>query len=126
MKNLLQEGKVLQNERFKLQVDCIGRTDMRDLKENNKKYYWIALVCVVLGILYWVLPIDLLPDFITGIGWVDDLIFGLTGFIGGMVNFFIGLGLGVKLTKSAEEKLRWEGEFEQTYGPMYGTFTELH
>ena len=98
---------------------------MRDLRESNKKYFRIAGACVLFGILYWLMPIDLLPDFISGIGWVDDLIFALIGFIGGMVNFFIGLGLGVKLTKSAEEKLRWEDEFAQTYGPIYGSFTEL-
>ena len=98
---------------------------MRELRENNKKYFRIALACVAAGIVYWLLPVDLLPDFISGIGWVDDLIFALTGFIGGLVNFFIGLGLGVKLTNSAEEKLRWQDEYSQTYGPMYGSFSEL-
>jgi len=98
---------------------------MRDLKENNKKFFWIALACAVAGILYLILPVDILPDFITGIGWIDDLIFVLIGFIGGLVNFFIGLGLGVKLTEKAEEKLKWQDEYAQTYGPFYGTYSEL-
>ncbi|MCR4815341.1 MAG: DUF1232 domain-containing protein [Lachnospiraceae bacterium] len=83
---------------------------------EKSKYWLVALAFVVVAFLYWVLPIDVLPDFITGIGWIDDLLFALTGFIGGMVNFFIGLSLGVKLTPAREERLRWEDEYRQTYG----------
>ena len=87
---------------------------------NEKSKYWlVALAFIVVAFLYWVLPVDLLPDFFSGIGRVDDVLFALIGFIGSMVNFFIGLGLGVKLTPAREERLRWEEEYRQTYG-AYG------
>ena len=66
---------------------------------ERKTYFIIAIVCIVATILYCVLPIDFVPDFITGIGWLDDVLFGAVGFIGGLVNFFIGLTTGINLAK---------------------------
>ena len=71
--------------------------------EEKRRFFIIAIVCVVVTILYCVLPIDLIPDFITGIGWLDDLIFGAIGFIGSVVSFFIGLGTGLHLSKVRED-----------------------
>ncbi|MBR6093817.1 MAG: DUF1232 domain-containing protein [Lachnospiraceae bacterium] len=96
------------------------RNAMRNM-DDKKKFFWIALACVVAGFVYWVFPIDLLPDFIGGFGWADDLIFGLIGFIGGMVNFFLGLSVGISLTAPAEERLR----FREDQDKMYGTFREV-
>ena len=87
--------------------------------EEKKRFFIIALVCVAAALLYWVCPIDLLPDFITGIGWVDDLIFGLIGFMGSMVNFFLGLSVGIRLTEAKNNQIRWEEDFRQTYGTYY-------
>lgn len=87
--------------------------------EEKKRFFIIALICVAAALLYWVSPIDLLPDFITGIGWVDDLIFGLIGFMGSMVNFFLGLSVGIRLTEAKNNQIRWEEDFRQTYGTYY-------
>ena len=87
--------------------------------EEKKRFFIIALICVAAALLYWVSPIDLMPDFITGIGWVDDLIFGLIGFMGSMVNFFLGLSVGIKLTEAKNNQIRWEEDFRQTYGTYY-------
>ena len=84
--------------------------------EEKRRFFIIAIVCVVVTILYCVLPIDLIPDFITGIGWLDDLIFGAIGFIGSVVSFFIGLGTGLHLSKVREDQIRFEEDFRQTYG----------
>ena len=46
-------------------------TKMMRNMDDKKKFFMVALACVVAGFVYWVLPIDLLPDFISGIGWVD-------------------------------------------------------
>jgi DnaJ domain/Protein of unknown function (DUF1232) len=35
---------------------------------------WVAILLIVLGILYWASPIDILPDIIPGWGWIDDLV----------------------------------------------------
>lgn len=89
---------------------------MRNLKENNKKYYVFATVCVLAGLLYWGLPIDFLPDFIGKIGYADDLILGIILLIAAVVSFFTGLGLGIKLTGHAEDRLKWRDSFDKTYG----------
>lgn len=42
------------------------------LKDKQVPFYKKALI---LGsLLYFILPVDLIPDFILGIGWVDDLL----------------------------------------------------
>ena len=87
--------------------------------EEKKRFFIIALICVAAALFYWVCPIDLLPDFITGIGWVDDLIFGLIGFMGSMVNFFLGLSVGIRFTEAKNNQIRWEEDFRQTYGTYY-------
>ncbi len=40
---------------------------------DYKKAPWKSLVMVVAAILYFVSPIDLVPDFIFGIGYLDDI-----------------------------------------------------
>jgi len=37
------------------------------------------IIIFFLSILYIVSPIDLIPDFIPGIGWIDDIIVGVVG-----------------------------------------------
>lgn len=47
------------------------------------------IIIILLAVLYIVSPIDLIPDFIPVIGWIDDLIAGIvafTAFIGGKNN----------------------------------------
>lgn len=92
---------------------------MRNLKENNKKYYIYAIICILSAVLYRLLPIDLLPDFIEEIGKADDLIFAIIGLIAAVVNFFTGLGLGVRLTGRAEDRLKWQDSFDKTYGTFF-------
>ena len=43
------------------------------LKGNYKEIPWTTLVMIVAVLLYFVNPFDLLPDFIYGIGFVDDV-----------------------------------------------------
>ncbi len=88
---------------------------------QKKTYFIIAIVCIVVAILYCVLPIDFVPDFITGIGWLDDVLFGAIGFIGGLVNFFIGLGTGIHLAKAEPEYYEDYADFDQ----IYGTYREI-
>ena len=30
---------------------------------------------IVFGVVYWVSPVDVVPDLIVGLGWLDDLVF---------------------------------------------------
>jgi len=55
----------------------------------------IPIAITVLGVLYIVSPVDLLPDFIPGVGWLDDL----------LVLMFIGFTWMVTLGVAALEAL---------------------
>ena len=83
---------------------------------EKKQFFIMAIVFAVLALLYWLLPVDLLPDFITGIGRLDDVFFGLAGFMSSIISFFIGLGTGVQLSKVKNEQIQWNEDFKQTYG----------
>ena len=90
---------------------------------EKKTYFIIAIVCIVVAILYLVLPIDFVPDFITGIGWLDDVIFGAIGFVGGLVNFFIGLNTGIHLAKAEAEPEYYEDY--KDFDHIYGSYREI-
>lgn len=89
--------------------------------KEKKTFFIIAIVITVITFLYCILPIDFIPDFITGIGWLDDLLFVLFGFIGSLTNFFIGLGLGKSLAKEDPQPVM----YEENFGPAYGSYREL-
>lgn len=45
---------------------------LRDMLRGTYKASFLTMVALVLGILYIVSPIDLIPDFLIGLGWIDD------------------------------------------------------
>ena len=61
--------------------------------EENRKFWIIGLLCLAIAIAYFVIPIDMIPDIIAGIGWLDDLVIGLLGLAGIVVNVLWGLGI---------------------------------
>ena len=61
--------------------------------EKSKRFWVIAIVCIATVLLYFILPIDAIPDIIAGIGWLDDLVFGLLGLAGLLVNVLWALGV---------------------------------
>ena len=61
--------------------------------EENRKFWIIGLVCLAIAVAYFVIPIDMIPDIIAGIGWLDDLVIGLLGLAGIVVNVLWGLGI---------------------------------
>ena len=90
--------------------------------KEKKTFFIIAIVITVITFLYCILPIDFIPDFITGIGWLDDVIFGAIGFVGGLVNFFIGLNTGIHLTKAEEPEYY---EDYKDFDHIYGSYREV-
>ena len=44
---------------------------------ENKKYLIIA---IIVSVVYFVLPIDLIPDFIVGLGQIDDIMVAVISF----------------------------------------------
>lgn len=59
----------------------------------NKKFFIFAALCLVVGILYFVFPFDIIPDLIALVGWLDDLVVGILGIVGLTVNIFWALGI---------------------------------
>jgi hypothetical protein len=69
--------------------------------------FWLILLLI----LYLLLPYDLLPDFLLGWGWIDDIaIIGLLGYF-----FFIRHRKAEKL-RDDEHSARGEGFFEKEQG----------
>ena len=47
---------------------------LRDIKKGNyKSVPWFTIATIVVSLLYVLNPMDLVPDFIPGLGYVDDL-----------------------------------------------------
>lgn len=40
----------------------------------------LFIIILIISILYILSPIDLIPDFIPFIGWLDDIVAGIVGF----------------------------------------------
>ena len=49
-----------------------------DLEEKEESHIW-AWILMGLALLYTVSPVDILPDFIPVLGWVDDALAIITG-----------------------------------------------
>jgi len=59
----------------------------QSLKTAKLKFI-IALVLLVAGFIYTISPIDLIPDLLGPVGWVDDLAALLVTFIFAAVSYF--------------------------------------
>lgn len=44
--------------------------------QNQQIWFWIWIVLVIL---YWIFPVDFVPDFLPLAGWVDDFLFSIFG-----------------------------------------------
>ena len=51
---------------------------------NGLKRTILILILAIIGLIYLISPIDLIPDFIPIIGWLDDL-----GIVGAIISYFI-------------------------------------
>lgn len=61
----------------------LGKLMLRMLKDYRKGLYrevpWFTIASIVFALLYVLNPLDLIPDFIPGIGYLDDLsVLGIT------------------------------------------------
>ncbi len=48
---------------------------------SAKKKFWLSLVFLVAGLLYTFWPIDIIPDVLGPIGWIDDISILLVTFL---------------------------------------------
>lgn len=47
-----------------------------DQKQNQQIWFWIWIALVIL---YWIFPVDFIPDFVPVAGWIDDVLFSIFG-----------------------------------------------
>ena len=84
---------------------------------ENKKFWWIAGICLLVAVVYFVLPVDVIPDLIAGIGQLDDLVIGLLGLAGITMNVLWALGvLPAPGQEYAEEQYAGDGYYDSAYG----------
>lgn len=48
---------------------------------NTKRRFIISLILLIAGIIYAIVPLDIIPDVLVPIGWVDDIGFLTASFI---------------------------------------------
>ena len=76
----------------------------------KKSIFWIiAAVCMVVGIAYFILPGDFIPDLIVFVGWLDDLLVNLLTLAGIAVN--VCFALGILPLKRKEPEYATGGEY---------------
>ncbi|GAB3646805.1 YkvA family protein [Echinicola sediminis] len=65
------DNPTIKESRFYL--DVLLRMVKAYYKNEYRSFSTKTLVLMVLGLLYFVIPFDIIPDFIAGLGFVDDL-----------------------------------------------------
>ena len=80
---------------------------------TNKKFFIIAAVCILVAILYFLFPFDAIPDLITLVGWLDDLLVGIFGLAGLTVNILWALGILPAPGGYAGDDYRKYGEYHE-------------
>ncbi len=87
---------------------------------EKRKMFVLAVMTIVAAILYFAFPIDFIPDFVDGIGRVDDVVMLSIGASFSLVFLLAGLGERIKVSGRREEQMRFEEEYRQTYGDYLG------
>ena len=76
--------------------------------EKNKRFWVIAIVCIAAVLLYFILPIDIIPDFIPVAGYTDDL----AAIVWGV--YCIAKSITPEIKAQAAAKLHeWFGDFDE-------------
>ena len=74
---------------------------LKDYREGRYDVPWKTIAAIVVALLYFISPIDLLPDFIPGLGYIDDaFVIGLAmKFIGDDMEKYRNLKKSITITK---------------------------
>ena len=81
---------------------------------------WMFLIVAIVMAAYMILPIDLIPDFITGLGQIDDVAILGTGTLIELINLFYGMHIK---KKAMEQPVENASEYYGEDG--YGNYREV-
>lgn len=70
LKNLAENSKDLKELKSKLEI--LIRMVQAHLSGNYRSFPTSSVILIVFGILYFVTPVDVIPDFIPALGFTDD------------------------------------------------------
>lgn len=80
---------------------------------DKTKFGLIAGICLIAAVVYFVIPVDMIPDLIAGIGWLDDILVSLLGLAGIAVNLLWAFGI---LPVPGENYGNGDSYYEDGYG----------
>ena len=83
---------------------------------EKKNLWWIAALCIVIAVVYFILPVDFIPDLIAGIGWLDDLLVSILGLAGLVVSVLGAFGV----LPTAQRTDGWQRDYDN-----YGEYREM-
>ena len=83
---------------------------------ENKKLWWVAVLCIIIAVVYFILPVDFIPDLIVGIGWLDDLLVSILGLAGLLVSVLGAFGV----LPTAQRADGWQRDYDN-----YGEYREM-
>lgn len=63
-------------------------TQSEETIRSAKHRLWLAMALLGVGVLYALFPIDLIPDILGPIGWVDDIGILAIGFLTALVSYY--------------------------------------
>lgn len=71
IKKLTEESDEFQDLRLKL--DVLIRMAKTHISGEFKAFSWRTILLVVFGLLYFIAPLDVIPDFLPALGYSDDV-----------------------------------------------------
>lgn len=71
-----------------------------------------SMIMIVIGLLYFVTPLDIIPDWLIGLGWVDDA-------------FILGLIIR-QLDNELESYKAWKNKINDVYYEVYGVYDDYY
>ena len=83
----------------------------------------VAIIVAIVMAAYMIFPVDLIPDFIAGLGQIDDVAILGTGTIIELINLFYGMHLKKAAQESATTSTEYSNEYDGEDG--YGNYREV-
>ena len=98
VQRLTENSKEFQD--FRAKIDILIRMVKAHISGDFKAFSWRTILLVVFGLLYFIAPVDVIPDFLPALGYSDDI----------SIVYFIFQ----KLSDDIEKFLDWESSMQKS------------